>query len=189
MFYKIVFLKISQNSQGNTCARVSFLIKLPVSDTGETLAPVFSFEFYEISKKTFFYRTPPMAASEFSEKIFFKKPFDFVVTKTGNDHKRPQTTSKRPQTTTNHQQTTTNYQQTTTNDHPCTLNQKSDVSFLFPTPVNNKEHTNFEKHTLQWQISGGRGPNRIVGLGPTKVSSINERGVLIKRGPDKNILI
>ena len=31
-----------------------------------------------------------------------------------NDHKLPQITSKRPQTTTNHQQTTTNQQQTTT---------------------------------------------------------------------------
>ena len=31
---KKVFLKISQNSQQNTCARVSFLIKLQVSETG-----------------------------------------------------------------------------------------------------------------------------------------------------------
>ena len=30
---KMVFLKISQNSQENTCARVSFLIKLQVSIT------------------------------------------------------------------------------------------------------------------------------------------------------------
>ena len=30
----------------------------------ETLVPVFSCEFYEISKTTFSYRTPPVAASE-----------------------------------------------------------------------------------------------------------------------------
>ena len=45
---KKVFLEISQNSQENTCARVSFLIKL------QTLAQVFSCEFCEISKNTFF---------------------------------------------------------------------------------------------------------------------------------------
>ena len=39
-----LFLKDSQNSQGNTCARVSFLIK----------AQVFSREFSEIFKNTFF---------------------------------------------------------------------------------------------------------------------------------------
>ena len=49
---KKVFLQISQNSQENTCARVSFLIKLQV----------FSCEFCEISKNTFFYRTPLPAA-------------------------------------------------------------------------------------------------------------------------------
>ena len=43
---KNLFLEISQNSQENTCARVSFLIKLQ-----------------EISKNTFFYRTPLVAAS------------------------------------------------------------------------------------------------------------------------------
>ena len=50
---KKVFLEISQNPQENTCARVSFLIKLQV----------FSCEFCEISKDTFFYRTPLVAAS------------------------------------------------------------------------------------------------------------------------------
>ena len=43
---KKVFLEISQNSQEKTCARDSFLI-------------VFSREFCEISKNTFFNRTPP----------------------------------------------------------------------------------------------------------------------------------
>ena len=48
-----VFLEISQNSQENICARVSFLIKLQASACKfikkETLAQVFSSEFYEIS--------------------------------------------------------------------------------------------------------------------------------------------
>ena len=55
---KKVFLKISQNLQENTCARVSFLIKLQASVCHfikkETLALLFSCEFFEISKNTFF---------------------------------------------------------------------------------------------------------------------------------------
>ena len=47
-------LKISQNSQENTCARILFLITMKI----ETLARVFSCEFCEIFKNTFFYRTP-----------------------------------------------------------------------------------------------------------------------------------
>ena len=80
---KKVFLDISQNSQENTCARVSFLIKLQVEacnfikketlaqvffcefyEISKTLPQVFFCEFYEISKNTFSYRTPPVAASE-----------------------------------------------------------------------------------------------------------------------------
>ena len=53
-----VFLEISQSSQENNCARVSFLIKLQGSTCNlikkETLAQVFSSEFCEISKNTFF---------------------------------------------------------------------------------------------------------------------------------------
>ena len=63
---KKVLLEILQNSQENTCARVSFLIKLQASSNfikKETLENVFSCEFYEISKNTFPYRTPPVAAS------------------------------------------------------------------------------------------------------------------------------
>ena len=63
-----VFLQISQNSQENTCARVSFLIKALAFTTlfikKETLAQVFSCEFFEISKETFFHRTPQVAASD-----------------------------------------------------------------------------------------------------------------------------
>ena len=61
---KNVFLEVLQNSQEN---RVSFLKKLQVQVCNfikkETLALVFSCEFFEISKNTFSYRTPPVAAS------------------------------------------------------------------------------------------------------------------------------
>ena len=67
-FLKKMFLEISQNSQESTCARVSFLIKLQVEACNlikkETLAQVFSCEFWEISKNTFFHRTPLVAASK-----------------------------------------------------------------------------------------------------------------------------
>ena len=63
-----LFTEISQNSQENSYVSVSFLMKLQVLDLQlnkkETLAQVFSCEFYEISKNTFFYRTPPVAASK-----------------------------------------------------------------------------------------------------------------------------
>ena len=77
-FIKKVFLEILQDSQENTCARFSFLIKLQVSGLQlyqkrdnfikkEILAQVFSCEFCEISKNIFFYRTPPVAASRVSK--------------------------------------------------------------------------------------------------------------------------
>ena len=59
-FVKKVFLKISQNLQANTCARVSFLIKLQAEAEAcnfikkEILTQVFSFEFCEIFKNIFF---------------------------------------------------------------------------------------------------------------------------------------
>ena len=53
--------RISKNSQVNTCARVSFLIKLQGSTCNfikkETLAEVFSRELCKISTNTFPYRT------------------------------------------------------------------------------------------------------------------------------------
>ena len=53
-----MFLKTSQNSQENTCASVFFLIKLQAETCNfakkETLAHVFSNEFWEIFKSTFF---------------------------------------------------------------------------------------------------------------------------------------
>ena len=53
-----MFLEISQNSQEKTCARDSFLIKLQAYFIKkESLAQVFSFEFCEVSKNTFFQNT------------------------------------------------------------------------------------------------------------------------------------
>ena len=55
-----MFLEISQNSQENTCARVSFLIKLQAEAGAcnfiniETLAQVFPCEFWKISQNNFF---------------------------------------------------------------------------------------------------------------------------------------
>ena len=80
---KKVFLEISQNSQENTCARVSFLIKLQALGKKETLAQVFSCVICEISKNTFFYGTPLVAASDMiqlSFTIFLNKTvFYFLV--------------------------------------------------------------------------------------------------------------
>ena len=65
---KKVFLEISQNSQENTCVRVSFLIMLQASVCNfiknETLVQVLSCEFCEISKNTFCHSTPLVVASE-----------------------------------------------------------------------------------------------------------------------------
>ena len=64
---KKVSLQISQNSQENTCARVSFLINFQSSGNfikKETLAQIFSYEFCEISKSTFLYKAPLVAASK-----------------------------------------------------------------------------------------------------------------------------
>ena len=63
----MVFLEISEISEENTCARVSFLIKLQAYTFNfikkETLAQVLSCEICKISKNTFPYRTSPVAAS------------------------------------------------------------------------------------------------------------------------------
>ena len=83
-----MLLEISQNSQENTCARVSFLIKLQACARVsfliklqawglETLAQVFSCEFREISKNTFYQRTPLVAASV--------SPYYFIRTVADND--------------------------------------------------------------------------------------------------------
>ena len=57
---------------GNICARVSFLIKLQAETCSfiikAALAQVLSCEFCEISKKTYFYGAPAVAASDWSDK-------------------------------------------------------------------------------------------------------------------------
>ena len=69
-----VFLEISQKSQENTCARVClFLDKVaglrPATFFSKmTLVQVSSCEFCEISKNTFFHRTPLVAVSIVSSK-------------------------------------------------------------------------------------------------------------------------
>ena len=59
---KKVFLKISQNTQENICARVYFLIKLNASACNfimkESLVQVFSSEFFKIFNTTFFTEHP-----------------------------------------------------------------------------------------------------------------------------------
>ena len=49
--------------------------------------------------------------------IIHNTKFSNVITKTGNDHKPPQTISKRPQTTSKWPQTTTNYHKAQENDY------------------------------------------------------------------------
>ena len=66
VFYKKALLKISQNLQENTCARVSILIKFQASAWKETLAHVFSCEFCETFKNTFFIKYLQRTASECS---------------------------------------------------------------------------------------------------------------------------
>ena len=72
-FVKKVFLKISQNTQKTPVSESSSLIKLQAQACNfikkETQAQVFSCEFCEIFKNSLFYRTPPVAASSFSQLI------------------------------------------------------------------------------------------------------------------------
>ena len=55
---KKMFLEISQNSQENTCSS-----GLQIYFKKKTLAQVLSCEFCEVSKNTYSYRTPLVAAS------------------------------------------------------------------------------------------------------------------------------
>ena len=75
VFYKKqVFLEISQNSQENTCAKVSFLLKL------QALAQVFSCGFCEISKNTFLIECLRETASVlYSEKNFNIQRDTFIL--------------------------------------------------------------------------------------------------------------
>ena len=77
-----MFLEISQNSQENTCARVSFLAKKSNFIKKETLAQVLSCEFCEISKNTFFTEhlwwllLKESPQDEFISGVFFKIAFE-----------------------------------------------------------------------------------------------------------------
>ena len=66
-----VFLEILQNLQENICARVYFLLNKFIKKV--TLAQVFSWIFYKISKNTFSDRTPPVATSGFWQDISIMK--------------------------------------------------------------------------------------------------------------------
>ena len=76
---KQVFFKFSQNSQENTCARVSFLEQLQALGNfvkKETLAQVFSYEFCEIFKNTFLQKTASVLSSNtrpVKRSIFWRK--------------------------------------------------------------------------------------------------------------------
>ena len=61
---KKVFLEISQNSQENTCARVSFLINCRPE--------VFSCEFCEISKNTFSYTKQNKSQLKYYEMVLYR---------------------------------------------------------------------------------------------------------------------
>ena len=83
-----MFLEISQNSQENTCARVSFSIKLQASACNfikkETLAQMFYCEYWEVSKNAFFIEHLWPSVSnpcfwDYSEKHLFNFPLLFFV--------------------------------------------------------------------------------------------------------------
>ena len=74
---KKVFLEILQNLRQSDCARLppacNFIKK-------EALPQLLSCEFCKISKNTFYYRTPPVAASVKKERKFFKLAFKLKLT-------------------------------------------------------------------------------------------------------------
>ena len=72
-----MFLEISQNSLENTCARVSFLICNFIKRV--TLAQLFSSKFCEISKNTFSYRTPSVAAPVVYKETYYGFPLKTTV--------------------------------------------------------------------------------------------------------------
>ena len=87
---KRVFLEILQKFTGKQCARVSVLIKLQASACNfikkETLTQVFSCKFCKISKKTFGYRAPPVAAS--TTQMFYCDPCEIFKNIYFDEHLR-----------------------------------------------------------------------------------------------------
>ena len=82
---KKVFLEILQNLQEKTSARVSFSIKKAYNFLLKKRLwhRCFPCEFHEISKSTFSYRTPPVAASDFYASVILIKIKDPVIFKGG----------------------------------------------------------------------------------------------------------
>ena len=82
-FIKKGFLEILQNSQESTCATALFLIKLQALALQlylkETVAQVFSYEFCEISKNTFFTEDLWATASDFSKQLFSELLWMFIT--------------------------------------------------------------------------------------------------------------
>ena len=83
---KKMFLEILRNSRESTCTRVFFLKFIKK----ETVAQVFSCEFWEMSKNTFFYRTPLVAASAYIQSLICPKDivdiFPKIVSKFSEDY-------------------------------------------------------------------------------------------------------
>ena len=76
---KKVFLKTLQNSQENTSARVSFLIKAGNFIKKEALAQVFSCEICEISKNTFFTKHLWMTSSRQTELVYEHEVIEICI--------------------------------------------------------------------------------------------------------------
>ena len=80
-----MFLKILQNSQENTCARISFFNKVAGVTSNfikkETLAQVFSCEFWEISKNIFFTEHLWATASGYGQNIFSRITVLYLIAK------------------------------------------------------------------------------------------------------------
>ena len=81
-----IFLEISQNSQENTCARFSFLIKSQGSACNfikkEALGQMFSCKYCEISKITFL--TEHLRASAFVLNVLTKATFSLAISQTAS---------------------------------------------------------------------------------------------------------
>ena len=81
ILWEKVFLEIWQNSQENTCARVSFSIKKDLQPKAcnfiekKTLPQVFSCEFCQVSKNTFFTEHLPAAGSTLCKNMILRSIF------------------------------------------------------------------------------------------------------------------
>ena len=82
---KKLFLEILQNSQENTCAKVSFLIKLQVSACNfvknGTLVQVFFYEFCKTFKNNYFIEHLRTTASNKKSKLIFTISTDIIFLK------------------------------------------------------------------------------------------------------------